>query len=36
MDYLRALQGLNPDLDRYIRNGGSFVSAPQQDRKSVV
>lgn len=29
MDYLSALQGLNPDLDRYIRNGGSFVSAPQ-------
>lgn len=29
MDYLSALQGLNPDLDRYIRNGGSFISAPQ-------
>lgn len=29
MDYFSALQGLNPDLDRYIRNGGSFVSAPQ-------
>lgn len=29
MDYLASLRGLNPYLDAYLQNGGSFVSAPQ-------